>query len=289
MKNKKLLTVILSALFAGSLSAQVDYNIINGPSDFMRLNPDGKDFDSFEISASGQGYTFYHSYWDIECPWSVVSENGTNIYTKLDFSKVSNVKSLFILTPELELDADKAYTFSQHVFGIAQDDVQPVCAAKLELKLLQGKVADFHPDSLGDVPSLSFGLFYTSDDKEFKVEQIKPEANGTYYFALCVTYFGVYPGNTKAMSLGFKNNTVTDNSTSGIAKVSKVPFKVIPNPTRGELRLKNYTGSLEILDVSGKKVYQNADYNGGMLDLSFLRSGIYLLGNNGNYVKIIKN
>lgn len=289
MIKQGLITLLMVVVTMSNLSAQKEYNVVEGPSYFMRLNDAGNDFDEVEINTSEQGYTFYNSYWDMECPWSVVSEGGTNIYTKLNLGKASSFMDLFLVSPDVELSTDLMYTFSQEVFGIANETEVPGCIAKLELKMVRGNADDFHPDSLKTLSSLAFKIYRETGDEVFEVKEIVPELAGSHYFVLYVSYYGTYNGNTTGMSLGFKRNTVSDNSTTGLSMPRVSDLKIYPNPTNGMLSIKGGQGGIEVRDILGNIIYESLDYNGQILDLSHLKTGVYLVGNKGDFVRFVKN
>lgn len=286
---KQLQLLLLLSIGVLSLKGQ-EYNIISGPSYFMRLNEAATDFENIEMGTLEQGYTFYHSYWDPECPWSVVSEEeGTNIYTKLNLGKVSDINKVFMLTPNVDLSTSGSYTYNQHIFGIANETEVPVALTRVELKLLKGNVEDFQADLLTGVPSLALYTYRETGNALLLAEGIVPQSNGSHYFVLCVTSFNVYAGNTTGMSLGFKHNTIVDYASTGINTSKSATFKVHPNPSKGIINIGGYKGKLEVRDILGNLVYQLSDYNGQQIDLSHLNRGIYLLGYSGQFVRFVKN
>ncbi|WP_430933878.1 T9SS type A sorting domain-containing protein [Saccharicrinis sp. 156] len=286
--NKRWLIVLYVIGISTLLNSQSAYHIIDGPTNLMRLNSAGNDFESVEIGSESQSYTFCHSVWDIENPWSVVSEQGINIYTKLDLGKVSDIDAVYLISPDLELNTSETYNFNQHVFGIDNETFMPSGYAKLQLKLVEGSAKDFHPDLLQDNLGIGNKIYSNTTDSELVVDNIVPQSNGTHYFVIGVTYFSVNQGNTKGMSLGFKNNTVSKDSDIGVFTTEEKEFNVFPNPAKNNLRINNYIGDLEILDVLGNAVSQIPGYHGQIIDISYLSNGVYLLGMDGNYIRFIK-
>lgn len=287
MTKKYFLAILTIALCFNLVSAQSEYNVIDGPNSFMRLNDAADDFVSVDMGTT-DGYTFYHSYWDYECPWSVVSEDGVDIYTRLDMSNVTESGALMLVTPTVQLSASKLYDFSQAIvaaFNVV-DDASAVTG--LSLRLIKGNASTFDVDTLASYSKLKSLTCITGNELSLDASDISVTEDGEYYFVIDVTAYGVYPGNTGGMSLEFRQNLITDADYVASIEAPVNPIAIYPNPTSETLNILNANGAVQVYDITGKVVLNYSNYSGETLDVSSLSKGLYLVAVDGEFHRFIK-
>lgn len=280
---------IFSIFGMAGILAQTQYAVFQGPSHFMRLNEAGDDFVSIDNNETKGTYTFYHSYLDVQNPWSVVSEEGTNIYTKLNFKNVSDFKDVFMISPELQLLTSRTYIFSQAVFGMLNKVPDAGGLVKMEIQLLEGEPGDFSPDMLGENSSLKSANLRENTVTDFVVENIIPQTNGAHYFVVYFSNVLYLPGNAEGMSIGFKKNQVIDTYGTALNQILSKDLNVYPNPCSEHITIEGLSGKMKIFNLLGNCVKSLDDYQGEMLDISELEKGIYLVKSGQSIKRFVKN
>ena len=282
------IVLLLATCLASSVFAQ-NFSSIDGPANYMQLNSAKTDFEEVNYQVD-EGYRFYHSDFDAECPWSVVSEAGENIYTKLDLSKSFAPTQLYILSPTLSLDTAGDYAYSQSVFGIANEEANPRAYAAFELKLVSGQAIDFNPDEFSELPVIKSAYFFTADTMDIAAENIVPQSVGNYYFVLHVTAAGGIGDNATLLSVGFKENTVinTLGDPAAIDNTLAQDIKLYPNPSSDNITIANYSGRIAIYNSLGMMLVEKENYGGESLDVSHLASGIYIVNGDQLATRFIK-
>lgn len=288
MKKVYLAIITICAIGLAHLQAQTDYAIFAGPSHFMRLNEAGNDFVAIDNNEEKGNYIFYHSYLDQENPWSVVSEGGTNIYTRLNFKYVSDFRDVFMISPEVNLSTSGTYTFSQALFGMLNKEVDAGAIIKIELQLLEGKPGDFAPEMLSGNASLKTGILRENTVMDYVVENIVPQSNGAHYFVVYFSYLGYVAGNAEGVSLGFKKNQVINTYGTALNEVSSRELSVYPNPCTDNITIEGMRGELKIYNLPGVCVKSLDNYQGEVVDVSDMKNGIYLIQNEQGLKRFVK-
>lgn len=76
----------------------------------------------------------------------------------------------------------------------------------------------------------------------------------------------------------YKRYTVNFTVAVGIAEPMANLVHAYPNPSNGLIKVKGVKGaSVRVLDLNGRVVYDNNEFTGTSLDLSYLENGVYLL------------
>lgn len=142
-----------------------------------------------------------------------------------------------------------------------------------------------------EVPYSNQGSFSWVSCPSYSLAANQPNVNSNNVFTPLQN--GSYAAIHTVANTGCKDTSacVSFNLTTSINEFSENPFTIYPNPTSNILRVssQNSIGLVSIVDVLSKTVYKKQnDEKDLIIDISFLKNGIYFITVNGVTKKIIK-
>lgn len=183
-------------------------------------------------------------------------------------TQLTNVSNATVISSGNTLPATELVTVSQ-------------IDESFESVLIQVENATCTDDNAG------FGMWQINDGTgahlvDPKMYSFTPDLGVTYMVTGVINYefsnFRISPRIATDVQVQLSTNNFENNN-----------IKLYPNPAKQNFKIEGDVHNIKVMDVVGKEVYNNQNYQGEQIDISNWKNGVYFVQVNGSIKKLVKN
>ncbi|TLX74345.1 T9SS type A sorting domain-containing protein [Labilibacter sediminis] len=238
------------------------------------------------ISGGGEGFSFLYNQNDpvletqaTNIPWNTKSrKSGNDMFGYCNLAVVTSYTDVMLLTPSCTLEAGKTYTFKQ---GMNNPNTSNGTAI-FGIALMDGTPDNFDPANIG--AELGTIDLNTEAKVDFTLDNITVTTDASYYF---VIYLKEVSLNCTATPR-FYATSLEENITTSITNHATAYPVVYPSPANEFITVSNTQGLIEIYNLTGNKVKSISNYNGGKINISSFKKGMYVIKTTDSAIKFAK-